>query len=318
MTERETRFKLTLHYDGGAFHGWQAQPGQPTVQGALEAVISRITGAHRTVTGAGRTDTGVHATGQVAAVTVPAKWTARALTRSLNGLLAPDVWVPSAVPVDPAFQPRFDAVARSYAYRVGTAPEAASPFQRRWCWPLCRPLDLDAAARAAAALVGEHDFRAFAKSGQPQRGYTCRVAYARWRPWGETGVVFEIKANRFLHRILDQRLVDDGEHLLGRRLGRRQEPAAAAGDRKNRGAYDGIQRDVLPDGTESASYRRLESNRAAVPTGSAHLATPIRRLVCRRMGGWHRVSDRPADRARAADAMRPLPRPEPTPGCCPC
>ena len=217
MTERETRFKLTLHYDGAAFHGWQAQPGQPTVQGALEAVISRITGAHRTVTGAGRTDTGVHATGQVAAVTVPAKWTARALTRSLNGLLAPDVWVRSAVPVDPAFQPRFDAVARSYAYRVGTATEAASPFQRRWCWPLCRPLDLDAAARAAATLVGEHDFRAFAKSGQPQRGYTCRVAYARWRPWGETGVVFEIKANRFLHRMVRYLVGTMVDIALGRR-----------------------------------------------------------------------------------------------------
>ena len=217
MTERETRFKLTLHYDGAAFHGWQAQPGQPTVQGALEAVVSRITGAHRPVTGAGRTDTGVHATGQVAAVTVPAEWTARALTRSLNGLLAPNVWVRSAVPVDPAFQPRFDAVARSYAYRVGTAPEAASPFHRRWCWPLCRPLDMDAAARAAAALPGAHDFQAFAKSGQPQRGHTCRVAEARWRPWAETGVVFEITANRFLHRMVRYLVGTMVDIALGRR-----------------------------------------------------------------------------------------------------
>lgn len=202
MSERETRFKLTLHYDGSAFHGWQAQPGQPTVQGALEAVISRIIGEHRTVTGAGRTDTGVHATGQVATVTVPAKWTARELVRALNGLLPPGVWVKDATPADPGFHPRFDAVARSYSYRVGTAPEAASPFHRRWCWPLCRPMDLDAAVRAAAMIHGEHGFHAFAKSGQPERGHVCRVTSVRWRPWDELGAVFEITANRFLHRMV--------------------------------------------------------------------------------------------------------------------
>jgi tRNA pseudouridine38-40 synthase len=217
MSERETRFKLTLHYDGSAFHGWQAQPGQPTVQGALEAVISRIIGEHRTVTGAGRTDTGVHATGQVATVTVPAKWTARALVRALNGLLPPGVWVKDATPADPGFHPRFDAVARSYSYRVGTAPEAASPFQRRWCWPLCRPLDLDAAARVAAMIQGEHGFQAFAKSGQSERGHVCRVTSARWRPWDELGAVFEITANRFLHRMVRYLVGTMVDIALGRR-----------------------------------------------------------------------------------------------------
>ena len=217
MSERETRFKLTLHYDGSAFHGWQAQPGRPTVQGALEAVISRITGEHHTVTGAGRTDTGVHATGQVAAVSVPDKWTAPALVRSLNGLLPPGVWVRDATPADPGFHPRFAAVARSYSYRVGTAPEAASPFHRRWCWPLCRPLDLEAAARAAAMIPGSREFRAFAKSGQPARGHLCHVTSARWRRWEELGAVFEITANRFLHRMVRYLVGTMADIALGRR-----------------------------------------------------------------------------------------------------
>ena len=196
------RFKLALHYDGSAFHGWQVQPGQPTVQGALEAAVSRIAGHSPCVEGAGRTDAGVHATGQAAAVTMPAEWKSADLVRALNALLPDTVWVRSAEPVAPGFHPRFDAVSRSYAYRVGTAAHAASPFHRRWCWPLCRPLDLEAASAAAEAIIGEHEFRAFAKAGQPKRGYLCNVTAAAWRPWGELGAVFEVSANRFLHRMV--------------------------------------------------------------------------------------------------------------------
>ena len=202
MSEPETRFKLTLHYDGAGFRGWQVQPGKPTVQGTIEDAVSRLAGEHRTVLGSGRTDTGVHATGQVAAVTMPARWTAPELARSLNALLPGTIWVQDIEPVPDSFHPRLHAVARSYEYRIGTAPHAASPFHRRWCWPLCRRIDLEAAGRAARLLPGTHEFRAFAKAGQPQRGYICHVSHARWRPWNDLGAVFEITANRFLHRMV--------------------------------------------------------------------------------------------------------------------
>ncbi len=202
MTHRETRFKLTLHYDGAAFRGWQLQPGAATVQGAVEEALSRLTGERRTVLGAGRTDTGVHATGQVASVALPPSWTAAELARALNAVLPGAIWVRDVEPVPDGFHPRYRAVSRSYEYRIGTAARAASPFHRRWCWPLCRPLDLDAANRAARLLPGEHAFRAFAKSGQPQRGHVCRVSSAGWRPWKDLGVMFEISANRFLHRMV--------------------------------------------------------------------------------------------------------------------
>lgn len=212
-----TRFKLTLEYDGSAFRGWQVQPGGPTVQGEVERIVRRLTGERRVVAGAGRTDSGVHATGQVAAVTMPARWTAAELVRSLNATLPPTIWVRAAEAVAPGFDPRRQATARSYEYRIGIAPHAASPFRRRWCWPLCRPFDLDAAMRAARHLTGTRDFRAFAKSGQPQRGTACRVFAARWTLWepregrarrdatdneGALGVVFRISANRFLHRMV--------------------------------------------------------------------------------------------------------------------
>lgn len=217
MSDGETRYKLTLHYDGAAFRGWQLQPGQPTVQGALEQAVRRLVGGRRQVVGAGRTDTGVHARGQVAAVTVPESWEAGALVRSLNALLPDSVWVQEAEAVQPAFNPRAEATSRQYEYRVGTVPESASPFHRRWCWPLCRTLDVGAAGRAAARLPGERSFRAFAKTGQPHRGHCCRVFDARWHRWGDLGFVFHVSANRFLHRMVRYLVGTMVEIATGRR-----------------------------------------------------------------------------------------------------
>src|SRR5687768_16239336 len=127
------RVKLTLQYDGAGFFGWQVQPGVRTVQAELEAALSRLTDGSVTVIAAGRTDRGVHATGQVASALVPEKWTPAALLRSLNAILPPDIWIMLATEVQNSFHARYDAVARSYTYRVGTSAEAASPFRRRWC-----------------------------------------------------------------------------------------------------------------------------------------------------------------------------------------
>ena len=202
MTGPNTRFKLRLHYDGGAYSGWQVQPGRTTVQGAIEAAAERIAGGRRVALGAGRTDSGVHATGQVAALDMPSSWRGAELARALNAVLPGTIWVEAAEAAPPDFHPRRDAVGRSYRYRVGIQPGAASPFRRRWCWPLCRELDVAAARRAAKLLVGTRDFRSFAKSGQAHRGHLCRVASADWVPWGDLGLSFEVTANRFLHRMV--------------------------------------------------------------------------------------------------------------------
>lgn len=197
------RLKLTLHYDGSRFHGWQIQPGVRTVQRELEAALERLTGARRTVTGSGRTDRGVHARGQVASVVVPSRWTAESLREAMNAVLPDDVWVSGSEVVSADFHPRFHAVARTYRYRLGTAPEAWSPFHRPWCWPLDDEPDREVLDRMAADLPGEHSFRAFAKSGQPDRGDRCRVDGARWETQ-ENGIgpVFRITADRYLHRMV--------------------------------------------------------------------------------------------------------------------
>ncbi len=202
MAPNEQRIKLTLQYDGSGFFGWQVQPGVRTVQSDLEAALSRLADRPISVVAAGRTDRGVHATGQVASALMPGTWTPESLRRSLNAILPGDVWVADAEAVAPEFHARYGAVAREYVYRVGTAPASFSPFHRRWCWPVRDRLDAGLLDAAAASILGDHSFRAFAKSGQPERGERSVVQHAQWRRWEELGVELRIRANRFLHHMV--------------------------------------------------------------------------------------------------------------------
>jgi tRNA pseudouridine38-40 synthase len=195
------RFKLTLHYDGAGFFGWQVQPGVRTVQAELEAALTRLSNSPITVIAAGRTDRGVHATGQVASALMPAKWTADALQRALNAILPNDIWIAAAEDAPRDFHARYDAISRSYVYRVGTRADCHSPFVRPHCWPLSLDLPLIALNDAARRFVGNHSFIAFAKTGQPERGEMCTVSVSEWREWA-VGVEFNVTADRFLHHMV--------------------------------------------------------------------------------------------------------------------
>lgn len=200
----EQRIKLTLHYDGGAFFGWQVQPGARTVQAELEAALSRLADRPIGVLGAGRTDRGVHATGQVASAVMPGKWTPADVRRGLNAILPPDIWVAEAEAVPLEFHARYDATAREYEYRLGTVERARSPFLRPYCWALDtgrEPVSPALLTQAAVVLPGEHSFRAFARAGQPERGERCTLQLAEWREW-EAGFLLRVRANRFLHHMV--------------------------------------------------------------------------------------------------------------------
>ena len=198
------RVKLVLHYDGRNFYGWQAQRNRRTVQGELSALLQELSGSSRRLTAAGRTDRGVHATGQVASALIPRRFEAEELRRALNAVAPPDLWIESAVPVTHDFHPRRDAISRTYIYRIGVDPESASPFLARWCWPFGQEIELGRMVEASDALIGEHDFTAFAKSGQPLRGFRCSVRFAEWRQsTSQSGILeFEMSANRFLHHMV--------------------------------------------------------------------------------------------------------------------
>lgn len=209
------RIRFTVQYDGTAFAGWQFQPTERTVQGELERVLARLFVRPARVLGSGRTDRGVHATGQVAAVDAPPRWEPDDLRRSMNALLPEEVWVRDAALAEPRFHPRYDAIRRSYLYRVGLSELSGSPFHSRWCWAYARPVDLEAIRAATIAIPGDRSFRAFAKAGQEARGDRCIVQSAGWSEWAGLGLEFSITANRFLHhmvRYLVGTLMEIGAH----------------------------------------------------------------------------------------------------------
>lgn len=155
------RIKAIIAYDGGGFHGWQVQPGLPTIQGALEQVISGIEGNPVQVAGSGRTDAGVHALGQVAGFTLANPIPLPNLRRAINRLLPPSIRVLSVEEVDSGFHPRFQARAKTYEYRIARE-EVCNPFD----WPYVHhypyPLDEHRMTRLAAAFEGVHDYSVFA------------------------------------------------------------------------------------------------------------------------------------------------------------
>src|SRR6476660_2681896 len=123
------RIKLVLSYDGTEYNGWQVQPGLPTIQGILEAAFLDIEKQPVHVAGSGRTDAGVHALAQVAAVTLRNPIPAPNLKKALNRLLPTDIRVNSVEEVGSGFHPRFDAISKSYEYRIHRG-EVCPPFAR--------------------------------------------------------------------------------------------------------------------------------------------------------------------------------------------
>ena len=165
-------FKLTIEYDGTDFNGWQVQAAGRTVQGTIEQAISTMTRSRVRVTGSGRTDAGVHALGQVAAFRCDTRLTAEAFYSGLNSLLPDDIVIHSCEQMHESFHPRFDATAKTYAYRILNRPLAPA-VGRNYCWHVKKPLDLSAMKEAAKYITGTHDFKGFENTGSP-RSHTVR------------------------------------------------------------------------------------------------------------------------------------------------
>jgi len=157
------RIKILVSYDGTGYHGWQVQPGLPTIQRVLEGVVSEIEGRMVPVAGSGRTDAGVHALAQVAAFSIENPIPVDNLRRAMNRLLPRDVRVLDVEEAALDFHPRFQAKRKTYEYRIFRG-EICSPFERHYVYHHPYPLAVEEMVRLAPLLEGEHDFTAFAAS----------------------------------------------------------------------------------------------------------------------------------------------------------
>lgn len=170
--------RLTIAYDGTAFHGWARQPGQRTVQGTIEEAISAMNGAPAEIRGASRTDAGVHALGQVAAFDPTRAIELDGWRKGLNASLPEDVAIRQAIACRRGYVPRHDTVDKTYRYLLLTS-EDRDPLLRHRAWFLGprsggASLDLGAMRAAADVLIGTHDFRAF-RAADDERESTVRT-----------------------------------------------------------------------------------------------------------------------------------------------
>ena len=176
--------KITLAYDGAEFHGWQIQPGFPTVQGILADCIGRITGEKVLPQGSGRTDAGVHALAQVASLRINSPIPERNLLIALNDILPPAVRVTGVEIVEDSFHARHSALAKTYRYRIYRG-DICPPFLARYVYHDPYPMDEDAMIRASEYIVGTFDFTSFAAS-DPER--TARITGLQADRGGRVGV----------------------------------------------------------------------------------------------------------------------------------
>ncbi len=194
------RYFLELRYDGGAYCGWQRQPGVPTVQRTLEQALATLLREPVETTGAGRTDTGVNASYYVAHfdVSQPVADPPQ-LLRKLDFMLPGDIAVSSVTPVADDAHARFDAREREYRYFL--SPHK-NPFTRHASWQYYVPLDVDRMNEAAAVLLEFDDFTSFAKLNSNNKTNRCRIMQAGWTVDAQDVLCFTIRADRFLRNMV--------------------------------------------------------------------------------------------------------------------
>ncbi|QHS51135.1 tRNA pseudouridine(38-40) synthase TruA [Edaphobacter sp. 12200R-103] len=211
-----SHWKLTIVYDGSPYHGWQIQPGLPTVQGVLAEAIRHITGETILPQGSGRTDTGVHALGQVASFSLKSPIPGPNLQRALNNLLPPSIRILNAEAVPPDFHARHSAGRKIYEYRISTHA-ICPPTLARFVWNCTWPLDMERMQEAAQHVIGTHDFTSFAAatpdlatrqanetedSLETQEKSSVRTIFASSWHREESLLIYRVTGSGFLHHMV--------------------------------------------------------------------------------------------------------------------
>ncbi|MHB0867238.1 MAG: tRNA pseudouridine(38-40) synthase TruA [Thermoleophilia bacterium] len=192
--------RLDIEYDGSSFSGWARQPGLSTVEGTITAVVGRILQEEVRLSVAGRTDAGVHARGQVANFRPGSDIDPGALSRSANKLLPDTIVITRAAVVPDEFDARTSAVARSYSYSVLNRGWP-SAFRYPHVYYYAKELDLDLLRRAAALVLGPHDFTAFTPTVTEHNYFQRDINISEWQRVGDL-LVYRIQASSFLRNMV--------------------------------------------------------------------------------------------------------------------
>lgn len=195
---------LLVAYDGTGFRGLAPNPGVRTVVGELETFLGRLVGDDVTLVMSGRTDAGVHAWGQVLSADLPPDVDLARVQRSVNSVLGPEIVVRDLGFAAADFSARHSAIGRRYRYTIVNRA-VPDPFLASTAWCVPQPLALADMERAAAHVIGEHDFSSFCRrpKGAPEASLVRRVTGARWRVLDPPDVLrFEIEGSAFCHQMV--------------------------------------------------------------------------------------------------------------------
>lgn len=192
------RYFIELQYNGGNYHGWQQQLNAVTIQEKLNNSLSILLKTTINVMGAGRTDTGVHAEQLFAHFDVENEFDEKLLIYKLNSILPFDIVIINIFKVKNEAHARFDAVSRSYEYRIWLGK---NPFLREVTWQQNFAPSVAKMNEAASLLLNYKDFKCFSKSKTDVNNYNCSITEAVWKQEGKL-LTFHISADRFLRNMV--------------------------------------------------------------------------------------------------------------------
>jgi len=194
------RIKLVVAYDGTNYCGWQNQPNGLSVQEVVEKHLSELLKEEIHIVGASRTDAGVHALGNVAAFTTNARMPGEKISYAMNTRLPADIRIVDSGEVALDFHPRFTQTVKTYEYRIFNR-RFPDPTKRLYSFFYYYPLDLEKMKKAAAYLVGEHDFKSFC-TAKPEVENTVRTVYSLDLEKEGDMITIRIRGNGFLYNMV--------------------------------------------------------------------------------------------------------------------
>ncbi|WMJ72471.1 tRNA pseudouridine(38-40) synthase TruA [Cytophagaceae bacterium ABcell3] len=225
------RYFLEIAYKGTNYAGWQIQKNAVSVQQKLDEALATVLRYPVKTIGSGRTDTGVHCSQQFVHIDVKEAFTEKN-RYSLNCVLPSDIAIKSAFRVKDTAHARFDALSRSYEYKITPAKD---PFLNEFAWRFDKKLDIDKMNQACEILKKHTDFESFSKVHTDVKNFNCEIFSAKWDVEDDL-IIFRITANRFLRgmvRAVGGTLIDVG---LGKISISDFEKVILARDRKQAGS----------------------------------------------------------------------------------
>jgi tRNA pseudouridine38-40 synthase len=196
-------FKLVIAYDGAKYKGWQKLGGEDadkTVQGKIEAVLSKCYGRPIEINGASRTDAGVHAREQIANFKIKTDMHPLDVAAYLRAYLPEDIAIKNVQEMDLNFHARFQAKSKTYCYQIW-ATEVQDPFLRKYMWHIPQKLNVEAMNEAAQAFVGTHDFTTFTNAKSKKKSMERTIEKVEVKKEGAL-LTIRVTGDGFLHNMV--------------------------------------------------------------------------------------------------------------------